>query len=93
MSAETLIRRPGIHAIRRALSFGLTLLALSVSSALAHGEAVRLQGQFVQGGVIFGHGVPGARVVLNGRELRVSPAGRVVFGFGRDAPGGRDGVE
>ncbi len=86
MSTETFNRRPAIHALRRALSFGLTLLALSASSALAHGEAVRLQGQFVQGGVIFGHGVPGARVVLNGRELRVSPAGRFVFGFGRDAP-------
>ncbi len=87
MIAEMLNRRPTTHATRRALSFGLTLLALSVSSGLARAEAVRLEGRFVQGGVIFGHSVPGARVALNGRDVRVSPSGRFVFGFGRDAPG------
>ncbi len=86
MRAETFNKWQAVLAVRRALSLGPVLLALSVSSALAQGEATRLQGQFTQGGVIFGHSVPGARVVLNGREVRVSPAGRFVFGFGRDAP-------
>lgn len=49
--------------------------------------ATELRGQFVQGGVIFGTTEPGARVSLDGREVRVSAAGRFVFGFGRDATG------
>jgi murein DD-endopeptidase MepM/ murein hydrolase activator NlpD len=86
MSAERIIEPAANRALRRALWAGVVLLALSFSSGLARGEALRLDGQFIQGGVIFGHSVPGARVVLNGRDVRVSPAGSFVFGFGRDAP-------
>ncbi len=73
------MRRQG--AVLSALAF---LLALS--SGLARADAVRLEGKFIQGGVIFGQATPGARIVLNGREIRVTPGGRFVFGFGRDAP-------
>ena len=44
-----------------------------------------LTGQRVQGGVIVGRTEPGARLTLDGRELRVSPEGHFVFGFGRKA--------
>ena len=49
--------------------------------------SVRLEGQFVQGGIILGTTDPAARVSLDGRAVRVAPSGRFVFGFGRDAPG------
>jgi len=74
------------QAIRRTLAFCSMLLAWSLSSGLVRGEVARLEGQFIQGGVIFGHAVPGAKVVLNGRVVRVSSSGQFVFGFGRDAP-------
>lgn len=48
--------------------------------------AVELEGQFAQGGLIFGKAEPGTKVSLDGRMLQVSPAGDFVFGFGRDAP-------
>lgn len=50
----------------------------------AHG--LELQGEFTQGGLIFGKVEAGSRVALDGRALRVSPTGTFVFGFGRDAP-------
>ncbi len=72
------------------VTFAAALLALSFSLALT-GSAVRagelsLEGNFVQGGLIFGQAAPGARVTLEGRSVRVTEAGRFIFGFGRDAP-------
>lgn len=46
---------------------------------------LKLEGALSQGGIVFGTTEPGARVILDGRVLRVSPKGRFVFGFGRDA--------
>ena len=71
-------------------AFAAALLALSLALALT-GSAVRagelaLEGNFVQGGLIFGQAAPGARVTLDGRRVRVTEAGRFIFGFGRDAP-------
>ena len=63
---------------------GALALVLALCGA-ARAELARLEGRFVQGGVVFGTTEPGARVTLNGRTLRVSGAGRFVFGFGRDA--------
>ncbi|MFQ5775330.1 MAG: M23 family metallopeptidase [Kiloniellaceae bacterium] len=58
----------------------------SAPLAAAWAGAVRLDGDFIQGGLVFGATDPGARVRLDGRPVRVSPAGRFIFGFGRDAP-------
>lgn len=63
---------------------GLGILMLAASPAQA--GLAKLEGHFTQGGVVFGKSVPGARVTLNGREVRVSATGNFVFGFGRDAP-------
>ena len=52
----------------------------------ARAELATLEGRFIQGGVVFGTTQPGARVTLNGRNVRVSDSGHFVFGFGRDAP-------
>jgi len=43
-----------------------------------------LEGQFVQGGLVFGTTDPAAQVRLGGRGVRVSPTGRFLLGFGRD---------
>ena len=44
-----------------------------------------LEGDFTQGGLVRGQVAPGSLVFLDGRKLRVSPQGTIVFGFGRDA--------
>jgi murein DD-endopeptidase MepM/ murein hydrolase activator NlpD len=50
-------------------------------------EGLRLDGPLTQGGLVRGTAAPGASVRLDGRPVRVSPAGAFVIGFGRDAPG------
>ena len=52
--------------------------------AVAAGDLV-LDGDLVQGGLIFGRVTPGAEVQVGERLLRVSPDGLFVLGFGRDA--------
>ena len=51
--------------------------------------AVELDGEAVQGGLIFGKTHPGARVSLEDTEIMVAPDGSFVIGFGRDETGSR----
>ena len=44
-----------------------------------------LDGDFVQGGLVFGSTEPGAKVRLNGDDVMVGEDGNFVFGFGRDS--------
>lgn len=46
--------------------------------------AIALPESAAQGSLVFGQTRPGSTVALNGRPLRVSDAGRFVFGIGRD---------
>jgi len=46
-----------------------------------------LDGDPVQGGLIFGHSEPGSRAYLEGKEIAVSTNGDFVLGFGRDESG------
>ncbi len=48
-------------------------------------EEIRLDGEFIQGGLVRGNAPLGTAVTLDGRALQVSPKGHFVFGFGRDA--------
>ena len=48
--------------------------------------ALKLKGQFIQGGLIQGRVGPGDQVVVGQRQIRVSADGRFIIGFGRDAP-------
>lgn len=48
-------------------------------------EEIRLDGEFVQGGLVRGVAPAGTMITLNGRTVRISPEGHFVFGFGRDA--------
>ena len=70
----------------RAAAALAALLALARPGGAVGAEGLRLDGDFVQGGLVYGATDPEARVVLNGRKVRVSPEGRFVIGFGRDAP-------
>ena len=54
--------------------------------AAAGGGDVKLEGDFLQGGLVQGRTIPGTKVTLDGQPVRVSPEGRFVFGFHRDAP-------
>ncbi len=49
------------------------------------GASFSLDGDFTQGGLIFGQTAPGARVALDGANVMVGADGRFVFGFGRDS--------
>ena len=51
----------------------------------AGAENLSLDGPLTQGGLVIGKTVPGARVSIDGRDVRVSSKGRFLIGFGRDA--------
>jgi murein DD-endopeptidase MepM/ murein hydrolase activator NlpD len=46
--------------------------------------SMTLKGSMMQGGVVFGQTLPGAKATLDGEPLMVSDEGRFVLGFGRD---------
>jgi murein DD-endopeptidase MepM/ murein hydrolase activator NlpD len=60
-------------------------LVVGCLAAPALAGTLELDGPLIQGGLIFGTTEPGAKVILDGRPLRVSPSGRFLLGFGRDA--------
>lgn len=63
--------------------FGTLLL---VAPAVGADEAVRLDGEAIQGGLIYGKTRPGSQVTQDGQVVRVGPAGDFLLGFTRDAP-------
>ena len=64
---------------------GLALLLLLLAAPLRAGQ-LTLEGSLQQGGLVIGATTPGASVTLDGKAVRVSPDGRFLLGFGRDAP-------
>ena len=65
------------------------ILAAGLLGALGCAAAppvLEFDGEAVQGGLLFGRVSPGARVLVEGRPVRVSPAGEFLVGFNRDAP-------
>jgi len=65
----------------RLLAAVMVLLALGLP---ARGQV--LSGDLVQGGMVIGRTLPGTRVILGERPVRVAPSGVFVIGFGRDHP-------
>ncbi len=63
--------------------FLVVLLAVAPAAA---GDEVSFSGDLVQGGLVVGRVEAGARVTVDGRQVRVSPEGLFLIGFGRDAP-------
>lgn len=68
-------------------SIRLALLCVLPLAAAAAGPPVSFQGEIKPGALIVGQAPAGAAVSVDGREVSVSPAGRFVFGLGRDAAG------
>lgn len=66
---------------------GLCLFALLVAPLAASVRRTELPEQVSQGALVVGTTAPGNRVGVDGRELRVDPQGRFVFGVGREARG------
>ena len=60
-------------------------LSLTLVLAAVAAQALELEGQRVQGGVLFGSTEPGTPVSLDGATVRVASDGRFLIGFDRDA--------
>jgi len=67
----------------RAAMGGLLLATLMTGEADA--GSLALDGNVTQGGLVIGKTEPGAKVSVDGREVRVSGDGAFLIGFGRDA--------
>lgn len=67
--------------VRIAGAILLAVLALPLAAA----PRLELEGRFAQGSIVFGRTDPDASVYFADREVRVSPEGVFVIGFGRDA--------
>lgn len=68
----------------------LVIILLACSGPVdADPGLLRLDGEAVQGGLMFGQAPPGSRVTLDGDEIMVSAEGLFVIGFGRDETGVR----
>jgi len=66
----------------------LAAALLCFAAVEAQAAEVTLTGSFTQGGLVFGQTVPGATASLDGKPLRMTPDGRFIFGFGREAAPG-----
>ena len=66
--------------------FSASFLWLGVTPA-QETHALELNGNYIQGGLVYGTATPGSRVVYDNRTIRVSEAGDFIVGFNRDEPG------
>jgi murein DD-endopeptidase MepM/ murein hydrolase activator NlpD len=64
----------------------LILLIFLLFSSLVWATPVELEGNFIQGGLVFGKTEPGAKVTHDGEKVPVSADGHFVIGFARKAP-------
>lgn len=72
---------------RRLAAFSIAVFAaVQFSPGPAVAELVTLEGKFTQGGLVMGRTIPTTTVEFEGRDVRVSPDGIFLIGFGRDAP-------
>ena len=79
-----------MHAVPRASSLKRHFFPLLAACLLhAPANAVELDGEPVQGGLLFGTSSPGSKVLLDGVDIMVSADGRFVIGFDRDETGER----
>ncbi|WP_235914046.1 M23 family metallopeptidase [Curvivirga aplysinae] len=64
--------------------FAGAMLFVSLSTQAA--DRTKLDGRFIQGGMVIGQTEKGAKVTFQDHELLLSDEGQFVFGFHRDAP-------
>lgn len=67
----------------------LLALVLGAGPAMADGLLTSLKGTPAPGALLIGKTLPGTKVLLGKKSLRVTSDGYFVFGFGRDAEGDR----
>jgi murein DD-endopeptidase MepM/ murein hydrolase activator NlpD len=81
------MRRALLSAFHGAVATLAAFLVWGVVPAAKLGAAsdLRLEGNFVQGGLVIGHAAPGSRIRLNGRPIKQRADGRFLIGFGRNA--------
>jgi biotin carboxyl carrier protein len=65
-----------------AIVFGLAIAA--IGNAAEQDELIALQGNFTQGGLLFGKAPADSRVIWGGRKVRITADGDYVIGLGRD---------
>ncbi len=83
MTKNTSSKQAGGWQVNHRLITGLVMLYCLLQPLVV--SALSLDGAFTQGGLLIGQTEPGAKVVFEKRELRVSAEGFFVLGFGRDA--------
>ncbi len=72
--------------LRDALAVPVVLAFLAMTTvSSARAGSIEIFGKRAPGALLIGRAIPGSRVRLDGRELRVAGDGRFVFGFGRDS--------
>lgn len=71
--------------LNRSIYLLICLLCITLMSSSLHAQPLEMRGEFKQGGLITGRVNPKTKIYLDGEELRVTPNGQFVFGFGRDA--------
>ena len=64
----------------------ITIMLFVASVVIATENSIKLNGDFIQGGLVYGQVSPDARVIIDDHELRVSAKGDFIIGFGRDYP-------
>ncbi len=62
------------------------VFAFILLSGISEAAEVSMEGNFIQGGLVFGKTKPGNKVELDGKQLGLSSDGRFLIGFGRNAP-------
>lgn len=65
----------------------ISSLAFSVSLFSASASALKLEGDFIQGGFVVGKTEPGSKIMLGDRKVMINEEGQFAFGFGRDHGG------
>lgn len=60
------------------------LVAMAAALFVLPAQALEVEGDFVQGGMVLGTVAPGSEVTLDGSAVAVTGDGRFVIGFGRD---------
>ncbi len=68
----------------------ISIITLIPFGTIAENSSLKLVGNLVQGGLVFGKVKPGSKVELDGRRVRVSNEGDFIIGFGRDHPQNAD---
>lgn len=72
-----------LYLLKTGLTLNLIFLSTFVCADLSD---LKLEGNFIQGGIVYGQVKPESKIRINGHWVRVSEEGEFIIGFGRDYP-------